>query len=172
MEHFSSLSPIPGFRNWLLTTLATTQRYLEKSSRDILLPEEIAQLCDLLKCEESALLNELGTLLKSNHWAEDDKTIMALEAPLMRLCARYLYREKRRNLALDSVANFHIRNGAVLWRINWKGDFSVRGLSNSCGIMVNYKYFLDQLEINSTKYQESHFIKASQDIVDLAEKQS
>lgn len=38
----------------------------------------------------------------------------------MNLTARYLLAEKRRNLALDPVANFHLRNGAEVFRINWK----------------------------------------------------
>lgn len=37
-------------------------------------------------------------------------------------------------------ANFHLKNGAVMWRINWQADQSPRGLANSCGIMVNYRY--------------------------------
>ncbi|EGI67238.1 Malonyl-CoA decarboxylase, mitochondrial [Acromyrmex echinatior] len=37
-------------------------------------------------------------------------------------------------------ANFHLRNGAVMWRINWMADPSPRGVANSCGIMVNYRY--------------------------------
>jgi malonyl-CoA decarboxylase len=38
------------------------------------------------------------------------------------------------------LANFHLRNGAVMWRLNWQADLSVRGLASSCGIMVNYRY--------------------------------
>lgn len=38
------------------------------------------------------------------------------------------------------AANFHLRNGAVMWRINWMADPSPRGVANSCGIMVNYRY--------------------------------
>jgi hypothetical protein len=41
------------------------------------------------------------------------------------------------------VANFHLRNGAVMWRLNWQADLSARGLGNSCGIMVNYRYKQD-----------------------------
>jgi hypothetical protein len=37
------------------------------------------------------------------------------------------------------VANFHLRNGATLWRLNWLADPSPRGMANSCGIMVNYR---------------------------------
>jgi hypothetical protein len=39
---------------------------------------------------------------------------------LLRLCALYLVHERRRNLALDPVANFHLRNGAELWRVNFR----------------------------------------------------
>jgi hypothetical protein len=34
-----------------------------------------------------------------------------LKPILLRLCARYVLQERRRGLALDPVANFHLRNG-------------------------------------------------------------
>ena len=37
------------------------------------------------------------------------------------------------------AANFHLKNGAVMWRLNYNADPSPRGLSNSCGMMVNYR---------------------------------
>ena len=58
---------------------------------------------------------------------------------VMRLAARYLLRERRRGAALDHVANFHLRNGAAVARLNWRADPSARGLSGSVGIMVNYE---------------------------------
>lgn len=57
---------------------------------------------------------------------------------VMRLAARYLVHERRRRLALDPVANFHLRNGASVWRLNWRADLSERGCTGSFGIMVNY----------------------------------
>ena len=42
-------------------------------------------------------------------WAQSEKLSSALEMLLMRLCAKYLFLEKRRNFALDPVANFHLR---------------------------------------------------------------
>ena len=63
--------------------------------------------------------DSLFTALKTNQWAQNEKLRSALETPLMRLCAKYLYLEKRRNFALDPVANFHLRNGAAMWRLNW-----------------------------------------------------
>ena len=55
---------------------------------------------------------------------------------------RYLVNEKRRGLALNPVTNFHIRNGASLWRLNWLADTSPKGLKDSYGIMANYNYDL------------------------------
>ena len=98
----------------------------------------------------------------------NEKLIEFLEKPLMRLCARYLYVEKRRSHALDSVANFHLRNGATLWRLNWHGDISPRGLTNSCGMMVNYKYNLEDLEANSARYQEKQEISVGEQVLHLA----
>ena len=112
--------------------------------------------------------DSLCTAIKSNQWAQNDKLRDALELPLMRLCAKYLFSEKRRNFALDPVANFHLRNGATMWRLNWWADLSPRGLTNSCGIMVNYRYYLDQLERNSAQYQETKNIQATDQIKVLA----
>jgi hypothetical protein len=39
---------------------------------------------------------------------------------IMKLVIRYLLVEKRRGNALDPVANFHLRNGAEVFRVNWK----------------------------------------------------
>ena len=58
---------------------------------------------------------------------------------LMRLAARYLLLERRRNAALDPVANFHLRNGAQLWRLNWGADAGERCSRQSFGMMVNYR---------------------------------
>lgn len=68
-------------------------------------------------------------------------------------------------------ANFHLRNGAVLWRINWMGDSSQRGLSASCGMMVNYKYNLDQTSANSKTYIETKKVIASSQVVMLVKSQ-
>lgn len=38
---------------------------------------------------------------------------------LTKLALRYLLAEKRRGYALDPVANFHLRNGAELFGVNW-----------------------------------------------------
>lgn len=53
-----------------------------------------------------------------------------------------MIKEKRRGTALNRVTNFHIRNGASVWRLNWLADTSPKGLQQSCGIMANYQYDL------------------------------
>lgn len=164
MTQFSTLSPIPGFRNWLLKTLQMASHDLSQ----LLSEDEKERISQAFYGKTDDFNDSLFTALKSNQWAQNDKLRDALELPLMRLCGKYLFSEKRRNFALDPVANFHLRNGATLWRINWWADLSPRGLTNSCGIMVNYRYYLDKLEDNSTKYQELKDIDASEQVKLLA----
>lgn len=57
-----------------------------------------------------------------------------------------------RGLALDPVANFHLRNGAQLWRLNWRADASAAGLARSHGLMVNYVYEIDRVAANNRAY--------------------
>uniref|UniRef100_A0A453KRX7 Malonyl-CoA decarboxylase C-terminal domain-containing protein n=1 Tax=Aegilops tauschii subsp. strangulata TaxID=200361 RepID=A0A453KRX7_AEGTS len=60
----------------------------------------------------------LQDILKSSQWVKSDKLSAALKSPLMRLCTRYLTREKIRGKALDAVANFHLQNGAVRYPLS------------------------------------------------------
>ena len=65
------------------------------------------------------------------------------------------------------AANFHLGNGAVLWRLNWLGDMSPRGVGQSFGLMVNYRYFLEATEQNSLNYLEKKYIETSPQIIEL-----
>lgn len=70
------------------------------------------------------------------------------------------------------LANFHLRNGAELFRLNWNGDSSYRGVDNSLGIMVNYRYvfsvlgmpfcryYMDRVSQHSTAYTHEKTIAA------------
>ena len=62
---------------------------------------------------------------------------------------------------IDSVARFHLGNGARLERINWLGDLSPKGLRESAGIMVNYLYRLDDIEKNHEAYANDGEVVAS-----------
>jgi hypothetical protein len=100
---------------------------------------------------------------------EVDSSILenALKAPLLRLAAYYLLNEKHRGRALDSVANFHLRNGAKIHRLNWKADTSQAGMERSYGIMVNYMYDMDSVEENNRKYIVEGEIAVSREVEKL-----
>ena len=83
---------------------------------------------------------------------------------LLRNCAHYLTVERRRGRCADPVGNFHLRNGASVWRLNWGADTSARGVKQSAAIMVNYKYDLDVLKERSRKYAESSVIEAGEQV--------
>ncbi|XP_012238584.1 malonyl-CoA decarboxylase, mitochondrial [Bombus impatiens] len=159
ITELSTLSPIPNFRTW----------FLEKTKQDIhnvFTNEEYESIQKVLNNENIVL--GLKKIFNNSLWTRDIAICEILQKPLLRACAWYLYKEKRRNYALNNVANFHLRNGAVMWRINWLADPSPRGVENSCGIMVNYRYYLDECEKNSQNYIENYFINTSEDVINLA----
>ncbi|XP_036144438.1 malonyl-CoA decarboxylase, mitochondrial isoform X3 [Monomorium pharaonis] len=121
---------------------------------------------DILQTE--SVISTLKKILGTSLWIKDKQLSEFLKEPLLRACAWYLYKEKRRGYALNTVANFHLRNGAVMWRINWMADLSPRGMTNSCGIMINYRYFLKDSEKNGQNYIEHFIINATEDIINLA----
>ncbi len=69
-----------------------------------------------------------------------------LRQMLMRHAAHYLGREMTDGKPLDSVARFHLGNGARIERLNWAGDPSANGMRQSYGLMVNYVYDLKKLD--------------------------
>ncbi|CAI0625957.1 unnamed protein product [Linum tenue] len=170
---FATLSPIPGYMQWLLCKLAS-QSQAPSGASDSPFMERLLE-----PKEESALINSsretyagksgaevmLNMLTSTNYdWASNAEMLSALKPPLMRLCARYLLQEKKRGKALDSVANFHLQNGAMIERINWMADRSEKGLCQSGGIMVNYVYRVEDIEENAQAYFRAGHIQASENV--------
>ncbi|KQK30433.1 hypothetical protein ARD30_13485 [Bosea thiooxidans] len=62
---------------------------------------------------------------------------------------------------IDPVARFHLGNGARLERINVGGNLSARGLRESHGVMVNYRYDLDDIETNHEAFATRNTVVAS-----------
>ncbi|CAG8520834.1 7410_t:CDS:10 [Funneliformis mosseae] len=145
IKTFSTLSPIPGFQKWL-------NAVINVEGDSILVDGEAEKIKNLRRHLEGSGTEILKVILKSKDWIRDEVCFHTLKPILMRLCARYILTEKRRNLALDPVANFHIRNGACVHRLNWLGDISNKGLEESFGIMANYNYILDHIERNNQQY--------------------
>ena len=69
---------------------------------------------------------------------------------------------------LDPVARFHLGNGAALERLNWMGDISETGMARSAGLMVNYVYWLNEVERNHERYFREHAIAASPAVEKMA----
>jgi malonyl-CoA decarboxylase len=135
LDTFVTLSPVPGFMKWL------------KSAPELPVTED-----------ERALLAQLD----SPDWAGDLQLTAQLRPVVEPLAAHYFLKAKSgRGSPVDSVARFHLGNGARLERIDWLGDVSPKGLRESAGIMVNYLYRLDDIEKNHEAYADHYEIAAS-----------
>jgi malonyl-CoA decarboxylase len=157
IKHFATLSPVPGFRDWLSPKLV-------REDEDVLQPREIGILKEHFACENAALkLDETLT----DEWCRNSETAKIVKPILQRLCAQYLLEERRGSRALDPVANFHLSNGARLERINWLADLSENGMTLSYGIMVNYYYKLSDIEKNHEEYVARTHIVASRGVKSL-----
>jgi malonyl-CoA decarboxylase len=125
LANFATLSPMPGLAAWV---------------------RKNPQVLGAVGIELS--LEELSTGL----WANDAKTRRALRDPLNRLGARYLAAAKQgggeTGLPLDPVSRFHLGNGARIERLNFLADSAAKGFRQSFGLMVNYLYSLDDIELN------------------------
>jgi malonyl-CoA decarboxylase len=135
LDTFVTLSPVPGFMQWL------------KQANDVPLSDD-----------ERALLENLD----KPDWFENVELATPLRALLEPLAAHYFLKARTpKGRLIDSVARFHIGNGARLERIGWLGDLSPKGLRESAGIMVNYLYRLDDIEKNHEAYANQGEIAAS-----------
>jgi malonyl-CoA decarboxylase len=130
LKQFATLSPIPGFRSWLLRNASAMLERLPEKERAALLRK--APVAEQLASATEQLL------------ALPDKA--PLRQFLLRSAAQYLGRELDNERPLDPVARFHLGNGARVERLNWAGDPSPKGLKQSCGLMVNYLYDLRRLD--------------------------
>ena len=145
LRRFATLSPIPGFRKWLVRAAREGRLPAGPSGAEI-------------------GLDGIGM----PDWPADHAPGKHLKAGLSRLCAHYLLREKRGIHPLDPVARFHLRNGARLERINWMGDPSPTGLTQSAGMMVNYVYDEADVVANHEAFVNEGRIAHSRAIASLA----
>jgi malonyl-CoA decarboxylase len=133
LDNFVTLSPVPNFMGWLKQT------------------NEIGE-------DDRAVLK----LLDEPKWFENPEAEEQLRSVLEPLAAYYFLKARTsKGKLIDSVARFHLGNGARLERINWLGDLSPKGLRESAGIMVNYLYRLDDIEKNHEAYANEGEVVAS-----------
>ncbi|KAI5672993.1 hypothetical protein M9H77_13357 [Catharanthus roseus] len=170
---FATLSPIPGYMQWLLSKLASAEKSTSTFRENLLKPQEERAVVDASREFTSGTngMEVMQNLLTSDNyeWTKSDELVSVLRTPLMRLCVRYLLKEKKRGKALDSVANFHLQNGAMIGRLNWMADRSHKGLRQSGGIMVNYIYRVENIEENAQCYYSEGKIQATSDVTGYLE---
>lgn len=110
---FVTLSPVPGFRRWL-----EAQPAGRPGGR--------------------SLAEEADAALRPG---APSGAVAALRPAVVAAARNYLLESTDdRGRPLDRVARFHLRNGAVLDRINWPASTEPHVLDQSFGLMVNYLY--------------------------------
>jgi malonyl-CoA decarboxylase len=133
LDTFVTLSPVPGFMQWLKQTSDVTE-------------------------EDREILKHLD----EPNWYENAETIALLRGVIEPLAAHYFLKARTpKGRLIDPVARFHLGNGARLERINWLGDLSPKGLRESAGVMVNYLYRLEDIEKNHEAYANDDEVVAS-----------
>ena len=134
LKTFATLSPIPGFRGWLGKNAAAMLDKLDDKAR--------TALGRAVGAEPPDAERFLAAL--------DDVPALPVKSPvrlmLLRCAAHYLGQALEGGKPLDSVARFHLGNGARVEHLNWAGDPSAKGLKQSYGLMVNYLYDLKRLD--------------------------
>lgn len=145
LDVFVTLSPVPGFARWLGPTLAE--------------PAELG-----LTNEEAALLMQAPAEVAK----QDEVTRARRDKLLGQMMAQYMLRARTSSgRVIDPVARFHLGNGARLERINVGGNLSDRGLRESHGVMVNYRYELDDIETNHEAFATRNTVVASSSVKKL-----
>ncbi len=146
LKVFATLSPIPGFRNWLGKNATLLLDKLDDRRTAAIgqlvgsLPptaERVLAALDASQLANPAGVNEPAARIDAKsplgHW-------------LLQAAAEYLGRALADGKPLDPVARFHLGNGARIERLNWAGDPSPKGHKQSFGLMVNYLYDLKRLD--------------------------
>jgi malonyl-CoA decarboxylase len=137
LKTFATLSPIPGFRRWLQDRVTTAPGSVSRALAALVAKGDAVTAADINAASSS------------------------LQAEMMERCARYLISVNAGVGAQDSVARFHLANGARLERLNWLGDTSATGLQRSYGLTVNYEYHLADLERNHDAYANQYRVASS-----------
>ncbi|MDA0871230.1 MAG: malonyl-CoA decarboxylase family protein [Proteobacteria bacterium] len=141
IKHFGTLSPLPGFAEWV--------NYIEENKlRSILGSEDYEKV----------------KFLRSTDIKIGDPRIIEHKKIIKKLTIHYLIKEKVNDKPVNPVTRFHLGNGASIENIVINGNISDYGYNESFGIMVNYIYHLDKLEKIHEEYISNHQISYSDKI--------
>ena len=149
LKHFVTLSPMPRFADGLDRLLAGEIGGWPLDRLDQILSDHQAGLREL--SGQASPCAAMQTLLSTGQARRDGVP----PEPLARLALLYLSELKQDGGLFDPVAAFHLANGAVLERINVDADRSVKGLAQSYGLMVNYRYDPEQVVTNHEAFVQA-----------------
>jgi malonyl-CoA decarboxylase len=149
LKTFCTLSPIPGLADWLAQEpdFATLPGLRRSAAADL------DEARDALKAHLGGPLSGLQSAAALNGLDDERR------AALMSLAAAYLLYVSP-TPAGDPVARFHLDNGARLERLNWAANLSPKGLKQSFGLMVNYRYDLDKVEASHEKFKQGEVARS------------
>ena len=107
----------------------------------------------------------LSKIITDTDWTNSAKKYRkSLESAM----ARYILISDRLDMAAnDPVARFHLGNGATVHRFNYLGDTSNNGITQSAGMMINYMYELNTIDVNHENYANTKEIVADDSIRNL-----
>ncbi len=148
LRTFVTLSPVPGFTAWLKSEKAAANpSFLRASDR------------------------KAAAILEQADWSSDAGAVKRVRPFLHAAVAHYFLNAKTEaGKPVDAVARFHLGNGASLERIDWMGDTSRKGIKQSAGFMVNYRYDLADVESNHEAYARRGEVVASAAVRSLLRK--
>ena len=141
IKHFGTLSPLPGFAEWV--------NYIEENKLRSILGSEDYEKVKFLRSTEIKI---------------GDPRIIEHKKIIKKLTIHYLIKEKVNDKPVNPVTRFHLGNGASIENIVINGNISDYGYNESFGIMVNYIYHLDKLEKIHEEYISNHQISYSDKI--------
>ncbi|OQM74248.1 decarboxylase [Pseudaminobacter manganicus] len=128
LKTFVTLSPVPGLTRWMRQEA------------------QAGEGTEQGEAERGALLTRLAEAKSAVNVQTDGPALAALAAEYL------LWAKRADGLPLDPVARFHFGNGASLEAIHPGADLSAKGLGQSCGVMVNYRYDLKTVEANHEQF--------------------
>ncbi|QWD09616.1 malonyl-CoA decarboxylase [Polynucleobacter paneuropaeus] len=152
LKTFVTLSPIPGFMDWVAAGANLGQGVPEDRLKPAIKATRDRALATL-KLDSQSWTERLGA-----GWHPDQASEKENEA-LMSLASIYLGLASTGRDG-NPVAKFHLGNGAKLHQINWAGDLSRKGLRQSAGLMVNYLYDLSSVEDNHERFANGEVISS------------
>ena len=142
IKYFGTLSPMPGFANWLLS---------EKDE-------------NVTKIIGEKNMNNIK-FLKSVDLKIGDKRILENKENMSKLAIHYLSNVKNNlGFPINDVCRFHLKNGAKIDDVIVNANISEVGFKRSFGVMVNYSYELNTIEQNHQDYVNNKKIAISKKI--------